>query len=63
LSRLEGYRGFTAALGARGHGFGLGEATAPGALSLLLARLAALGLVLKVLVVEEVLFSRCENEI
>jgi len=65
LSRLEGDGGFTATLRARGHGFGLGETspTPGGTLALRLTRLAALGLVLEILVVEEVLFSRCEDEI
>jgi hypothetical protein len=49
-------------LRAGGHGFGFGE-TATSALTLGLAGLAALGFVLKVLVVEEMLFSRGENEI
>ena len=69
LGRFEGNRGITAALRARGHGFGLGEspaataASAGGTLTLGLTGLAALGLVLEILVVEEMLFSRCEDEI
>jgi len=46
-----------------GHGFGFGK-TGPGrSLALGLACLAALGLIFEILVVEEVLFSRCEYEI
>jgi hypothetical protein len=48
-------------LGAGGHGFGLSETAST--LALGFASLAALWLVFKVLVVEEVLFSRCEHEI
>ena len=62
LSRLEGNRGFPAALRTTRHGFGLGVTTR-GALAFGLAVLTTLGLVLEILVVEEVLFSRCENEI
>jgi hypothetical protein len=50
-------------LRARGHGFRFGKASAAGAGSFLFAYFAALRLVLKVLVMEEVLFSRCEDEI
>ena len=63
LCRLEGHRSFPTALRAHGHGLGLGKSPATGALAFRLARLTALGLVLKILVVEEVLFSRCEHEI
>jgi len=65
LSRLERDGGFTATLGTCGHGFGFCKtATTPGgALPLGLATLAAFGLVLKILVVEEVLFSRGKYEI
>jgi hypothetical protein len=49
-------------LGAGGHGFGFGK-TSTSALTLGLANLAALGFVLKVLVMEEVLLSRGENKI
>ena len=65
LGWFEGHRGFTAALRARGHGFALGEAatTPGGTLALSLTGLATLGFVLKILVVEEVLFSRCKDEI
>jgi hypothetical protein len=49
-------------LRAGGHGFGFGE-TSAAALTLGLASLAAFGFVLKILVLEEVLFSRGEDEI
>jgi hypothetical protein len=61
LRRSEGHGGLTAALRASGHGFRLACTGRPG-LPFALARFAALGLVLEVLVVEEVLFSRCENK-
>ncbi len=63
LGWLEGYRGFPAALRAGGHGFRLGKARGRGTRALGLAILAALRLVFEILVVEEVLFSRCEYEI
>src|SRR5664279_22803 len=63
LSRLERHRGFPAALGAGGRGLRFGETRSRRSLPFGLTSLAALGLVLEVLVVEEVLFSRCENEI
>jgi hypothetical protein len=65
LSRLEGDRSLTATLAAGGHGLGFREITsAPArALALSLTILTALRLILKILIVEEVLFSRCENEI
>ena len=63
LRGLEGDGGLPAALRAGGHGFRLGKPRACRALALQLAILAAFGLVLEVLVVEEVLFSRCEYEI
>jgi hypothetical protein len=63
LSGLEGYRGLPTALGARRHGLGLAESRGRTALALVLAVLAALGLVLEVLVMEEVLLSRCEYKI
>jgi len=65
LSRFERHRRFTTALRARGHRFGLGEpaATAWRTLALYFARFATLGLVFEVFVMEEVLFSRCEDEI
>jgi hypothetical protein len=63
LRRLEGHRGFPTALRAHGHGFRFGESRTGGALALHFAVLAPFGLVLEVLVVEEVLFSRCKYEI
>lgn len=63
LGRFERYRGFAAALRTHGHGFGLGEARPRRTLPLGLATLTALGLILEILVVEEMLFSRCEYEI
>jgi len=63
LRRFEGNRGFPAALRALGHGFGFRKTRSGRTLALSLACLAALGLVLEILVVEEVLFSRCEHEI
>jgi len=61
LRGFEGHGGFAAALRTNGHGFRLAGARWP-RLPLALARFAAFGLVLEVLVVEEVLFSRCENK-
>jgi len=63
LSGLKGYRGFPTALGARGHGLRLAESRRRTTLALGLASFAALWLVLEILIVEEVLFSRCEYEI
>jgi hypothetical protein len=63
LGRLEGHRGFPTALRAGGHGLGFVEARSWGTLALGLTGFAPFGFVLKVLVVEEVLFSRCENKI
>ena len=63
LSRLERHRGFPAALGAGGHGLRFGRTRSRRSLPFGLTGLAALGLVLEILIVEEVLFSRCENEI
>ena len=63
LGRFERNRGFPAALGALRHGFGFRKTGSRRTLALGLACLAALGLVLEILVVEEVLFSRCEYEI
>jgi len=63
LRGLEGHRGFAAALGAHGRGFGLALSTNAASLALILTGLAALGFVLEVLVVEEVLFSRREYEL
>ena len=61
LCRLEWHGGFAAALRANSHGFRLAGARYA-RLPLALASFAALGLVLEVLVMEEVLFSRCENK-
>ena len=63
LGGFEWNRGLPPALRACGHGFGLRESRARRALALGLAVLTALGFILEVLVVEEVLFSRCENEV
>src|SRR5450631_538806 len=63
LGRFEGNRGLTAALRALRGSFGFGKTGSRRTRALGLAGLATLGLVLEVLVVEEVLFSRCENEI
>src|SRR5215472_14838668 len=63
LCGLEGNRGFPPALRAGGHGFRFGKAPGIRTLALVFANLAALGFVLEVLVVEEVLFSRCKYEI
>jgi hypothetical protein len=63
LSRFERNGGFAPALGTRGHGFRFGEATATGAGPFLFTGFTALRLVLEVLVVEEVLFSRCEDKV
>src|ERR1700683_3485803 len=63
LGWLKGHRGFPAALRAGRHGFRLGKARGRGTRPLGLTILAAFGFVLKVLVVEEMLFSRCEYEV
>ena len=63
LGWLEGHRSFPTALRAGGHGFRLGKARGRGTRALGFTILTALGLVFEVLVVEEVLFSRCEYEI
>ena len=63
LGRLERHRCLPPALGALGSGFRFGEAGTGGTLPLRFTRFAALGFILEVFVVEEVLFSRCENEI
>jgi len=63
LGRLERHSCLPPALGALGSGFRFGEAGTGGTLALRFTRFAALGFILEVLVVEEVLFSRCENEI
>jgi len=63
LRRLKRHRGVPTALGTTGRGFGLGKARCRRALTLGLAILAAFRLVFEILVVEEVLFSRCKYEI
>jgi hypothetical protein len=63
LGGLERNRGLAPALRARGHGFRFGKTPTPRTLALLFASLAALGFVLEILIVEEVLFSRCEDEV
>jgi hypothetical protein len=63
LCRFEWHRGFPTALRARGHGLGFGKAPAGTALALGFTVFAALRLILEIFIVEEVLFSRCENEI
>jgi hypothetical protein len=63
LGWFEWDRGLAAALRAGGHGFALREPSAARALALGLARLATLRFILEVLVVEEMLFSRCEDKI
>lgn len=63
LSWLEWYRGVPTALGAGSHRLRLAKARGRTALALCLAILAALGFVLEVFVVEEVLFSRCEYKV
>jgi hypothetical protein len=50
-------------LGTHGHCLGLGKPRTPGARALGLTILTALGLILEILIVEEVLFSRSEDEI
>jgi len=62
LSRLERHRGFPPALRTGGHRLRLGE-PARRPLTLRLAVLAAFGFVLKILIVEEMLFSRSKYEI
>jgi len=63
LGGLEGNCGLPAALRTGGHGFHFGEAPGTRTLALVLAGFAALGLILEVLVMEEMLFSRGENKI
>jgi hypothetical protein len=63
LGGLEGNRGFPPALRTGSHGFRFGKAPGRRTLALVLADLAALGLVLEILVVEEMLFSRRKYEI
>ena len=62
LGRFEGNRGLPAALRAGGHGFALLE-TAARTLALRLARLAAFGFVLEILIVKKVLLPRGKNEV
>jgi len=61
LGGLERDRSFPSALGTGGHGFGL-LITASAALAFRFTSLATLRLVFEILVVEEVLLPRCENE-
>src|ERR1035437_6709859 len=63
LGRFEGNRGLAAALRALRGGFGFRKTGSRRTLALGLAGLAPLGLILEILVVEEVLFSRCEYKI
>jgi hypothetical protein len=63
LRRLEGYRSFPTALRTHGHGLCFGKPRTRRSLALGLASLAALGLILEILIVEEMLLSGCENEI
>jgi hypothetical protein len=63
LRWLKGHRSFPTALRTHGHGLCLGKPRTPGTLPLGLAVLAALGLILEILIVEEVLLTRCKNEI
>jgi hypothetical protein len=63
LGGFEGDGGLPAALGTHRHGFRLRKSRARRTLALGLAVLAALRFVLEVFVMEEVLFSRCKNEI
>lgn len=63
LCRLKRHRGLPPALRTGGHGLRFGKATGRRTLTLVFTSLAALGFVLEVLVMEEVLFSRCKYEI
>ena len=63
LCRFERHRSLPAALGTFCHGLGFRKTGSGRALALGLAGLAALGFIFEILVVEEVLFSRCEYEI
>src|SRR5947209_20520381 len=63
LRGLERHGGFATALRAHGHRLGFGETPAVGTLAFGLTTLATLRLVLEVLIMEEVLFSRGESEI
>jgi hypothetical protein len=62
LCWLEWDRSFAAALRTLGKGFGLLVAT-PSTLPLRFASLAPFRLILEILIVEEVLLPRCENEL
>lgn len=63
LSWPEGDRGFPSALRTVGHGLGTLMAGSRSSLPLAFTRLATLGFVLKVLIVEKVLLSSGKNEI
>jgi hypothetical protein len=63
LRGLEGNGCLPTALRAIGHGLGFGETGTGRALALRLASLAALGFVLEILIVEEMLLSRCKHKI
>jgi hypothetical protein len=63
LGGLEGNRGLPSALRTGGHGFRFGKAPGGRTLTLVLTGFAALGFVLEILVVEEMLFSRCKYKI
>jgi len=63
LCRLKRHRGFPATLRTGGHGFGFSKTRARTALAFGFAGLTPFGFVLEILVVEEVLFSRCEYKI
>ena len=63
LRGLEGNCGLPAALRTGGHSFHFSKTRGTRTLALVLAGFAALGLILEVLVMEEVLFSRSENKI
>jgi len=60
LGWLKGYRSVPSALRTGSHGFGFRESGPLRALALGFTVFTTLGLVLKVLIVEEVLLSRCE---
>ena len=62
LRRLERNRGFPTALRAGGHGLAFGKTAATRALAFALTRLAALGLVFEIFIVEEVLLSRGKDK-
>jgi len=63
LRGLEGHGGLAPALGARSMRFGPGETGPRTTLALGLARFATLGLVLEILVVVKVLFTRREHKL